>query len=104
MDELNVAIARSRGALRCRPPGHPDRSWSLSDLAVNLSSRYKQLGGMDDLNEAIALSQEALSLRPPGHPDRSLSLNNLANHLSSQYEQLGGMDRSEERRVGKECA
>ena len=56
---------------------------SLNNLAVYLSSRYKQLGAMEDLDEAIVLDREALKLRPQGHLDRSASLNNLAVRLSS---------------------
>ena len=45
---------------------------SLNNLAVDLSTRYSQLGAMEDLNEAIVLDREALDLRPQGHPDRAI--------------------------------
>ena len=64
---------------------------SLNNLAVDLSTRYSQLGAMEDLNEAIVLDREALDLRPQGHLDRSMSLNNLAIRLTARYNQLGGM-------------
>ena len=92
MEDLNEAILLNRDALALRPPGHPGRSASLGNLAVDLSTRFKQLGEMEDLNEAIVLNREALALCPPGHPDRSASLGNLASHLSSRYNQLGAME------------
>ena len=61
---------------------------SLNNLALHLSSRYKQLGAIEDLEEAIVLSREALDHCPQGHPDRYMSLNSLARHLASRYEQL----------------
>ena len=64
----------------------------MNNLAVHLSARYKQLGGIDDLNEAITLDRDTLALHPPGHPGRPMSLNNLANHLSCRYKQLRGVD------------
>ena len=63
----------------------------MNNLAVDLSSRYKQLGALRDLDEAIILDREALSLFPQGHPNRSMSLNNLAVDLSSRYKQLGAL-------------
>ena len=92
MEDLNEAIVLGREALGLRPQGHPDRSASLNNLAVHLSTRYNQLGAMEDLNEAIVLDREALGLRPQGHPDWSASLNNHAAHLSTRYNQLGAME------------
>jgi CHAT domain-containing protein len=91
MEDLDKAIVLDREALGLCPQGHPDRSLSLNNLAVHLSSRYNQLGAMQDLDEAIVLDREALGLRPQGHPDRPSSLNNLAIHLSTRYNQLGAM-------------
>ena len=84
MDDLNEAIVLGREALSLCPPGHPNRSSSLSNLAVRLSSQYNQVEGMDNLNEAIVLTREVLSLCPPGHPNHLSSLNNLAAALSSR--------------------
>ena len=53
MDDLDEAIIFDREAHSLHPPGHPDRSTSLNNLAHHLSSRYEQLGGMDDLNEVF---------------------------------------------------
>jgi CHAT domain-containing protein len=88
MEDLNEAIVLDREALDLCPRGHPDRSISLNNLAVDLSVRCGQLGEREDLDEAIVLQREALGLRPQGHPLRSGSLNNLAVHLSSRYNQL----------------
>lgn len=38
------------------------RSASLSNLAVHISTRYKELGAMQDLGEVIPLSRDALAL------------------------------------------
>ena len=86
---MNEAAVLAREALSLHPPGHPDRSMSLNNLAVCLSSRYDQLGEIGDLEEALIFDREALSLCPPGHPGRAISLNNLAVDLSSRYDQLG---------------
>ncbi|KAF8429868.1 CHAT domain-containing protein [Boletus edulis BED1] len=91
MADLDEAVVLDREALELRPQGHPDRSTSLNNLAVDLSTRYNQLGAMADLDAAIVLDREALELRPQGHPHRSISLNNLAFRLSTRYNQLGAM-------------
>ncbi|KAF8441049.1 hypothetical protein L210DRAFT_3538988 [Boletus edulis BED1] len=72
-------------ALDLRPKGLPDQSMSLNNLAVNLSTRYEQLGIMEDLNEAIVLGREALNFRPKGHPDRFTALDNLVRRLYDQF-------------------
>jgi CHAT domain-containing protein len=89
MEDLDEAIVLDREALNLRPPGHSDRSLSLSNLAVRLSTRFDQLRATEDLDEAIVLDREALDLRPLGHPLRSSSVNNLAVYLSTRYNQLG---------------
>ena len=97
MEDLDGAIVLARdSALELHPPGHSDRSKSLSDLAAVLSARYKQLGGVEHLDEAIVLGREALDLRPQGHPGRSMSLNILAAVLSARYKQLGGVEHLDE--------
>ena len=108
MIDLDEAIVLKQEALELRLQGQPGRSMSLNDLAVNLSTRYNQLGAMQDSKGAIVLDREVLDLRPKGHPDRSialarealglrpkgnpnhsLSLNNLADALSTRYRQFG---------------
>ncbi|KAI0037312.1 hypothetical protein FA95DRAFT_1529493, partial [Auriscalpium vulgare] len=79
-----------REALNLRPPGHPDRSSSLNDLAGAVKTQFEQLGRMRDLEEAILLHREALHLTPPGHYGRLSSLNNLANAVMTQFEQPVG--------------
>ena len=76
----------------CQVTQDPERSTSLDNLAVFLSTRYHQLGVMSDLDEVIYLSRDALALHPLGHPGRSTSLNNLASHLWIRYDQLGVMN------------
>jgi hypothetical protein len=73
MEDLEEAITSHREALTLRPPGHPNRSKSLDNLAsCSVHTRYKQLGRMEDLEEVITYHREALTLCPPGHPDRSV--------------------------------
>ncbi|KAF8122963.1 TPR-like protein [Boletus edulis] len=91
MMDINDAIALRREGLELRPQGHPDRSASLTNLAVCLFTRYNQLGAMTDLDEAVVLGREALELHPHGHPDRSMYLSNLAVSLSTRYNQLEAM-------------
>ena len=89
---IDKAIGLDREALEHCPPGHPQRSVSLTWLSIHLSDRHSQLGEMEDLAEAIVLDREALTLRPQGHASRSASLNNLAFRLSARYDQLGVME------------
>ncbi|KAG2070866.1 hypothetical protein BDR04DRAFT_1155112 [Suillus decipiens] len=84
-------VENYRIALHSCPPGHPNRSLSLYNLATSLQNRFKQRGVISDLDEAIKLRQDALVLRPPGHSDRSTSLNTLANSLADRFEQRGIM-------------
>ncbi|KAG1865653.1 hypothetical protein C8R48DRAFT_747702 [Suillus tomentosus] len=76
-------------ALALHPVGHTDRSASLNNLAVLLSSRFHHRGNDEDLDEAIALDRKALALRLVGCTDRSASLSNLAARLSSHFEHQG---------------
>ena len=46
MEDLEEAITCYRQALSLFPQGNPDRSYSLSDLAGALLTRFEQLGGM----------------------------------------------------------
>ncbi|KAG2099598.1 uncharacterized protein F5147DRAFT_814041 [Suillus discolor] len=119
MSDLDEAIELHLDALLLRPPDHPDRSMSLSNLGASLRNRFQQCGIMSDLDESIELHRDALLLCPPdrfeqrgvmsdldesielhrdalllrprGHPDRSMSLNNLANSLRDRFLQHGIM-------------
>ncbi|KAH8105748.1 CHAT domain-containing protein [Phellopilus nigrolimitatus] len=96
MDDVEESIANLRDALDLCPPGHPDRSASLYDLANAVFTRFEQSGRMDDLEESIVLNRDALELRPPGHPLRSSSLNNLANAVLTRFKQTGRTEDLEE--------
>ncbi|EJC97703.1 TPR-like protein, partial [Fomitiporia mediterranea MF3/22] len=87
--DLDEAIEHHRAALDLHLEGHPDRSASLSNLAISLRTRFGQHGQSADLDEAIEYHRAALDLRPEGHPARSASLNNLAISLHTRYEQHG---------------
>ncbi|KAF9231843.1 CHAT domain-containing protein, partial [Melanogaster broomeanus] len=76
--DLDEAIEHHQNALQLRPEGHPQRSYSLDNLANALRTRFQQRGDGTDLDEAIEHHQSALQLRPEGHPQCSSSLNNLA--------------------------
>ncbi|KAG1727975.1 CHAT domain-containing protein [Suillus lakei] len=82
-------MALDREALALCPVGHTDRSSSLNNLAVQLSTRFSHQGNDGDLDEGITLHREALALRLVGHTDRSSSLNNLANRLSTRFSHQG---------------
>jgi len=94
MDDLDAAavITSHRKALTLCPPGHPNRSYSLMNLADALYTRFEKLGRMEDLEDAISSDREALTLCPPGHPNRCYSLMNLANAVYTRFEQLGRME------------
>ena len=49
MEDLEEAITSHRQALALRPHGHPDRSFSLTNYASAMCTRFQQLGRMDDL-------------------------------------------------------
>jgi len=78
------------------PPGHPNRSRSLNNLAKALFTHFEQSDRIEDLEGAISLHYEALTLCPPGHPNRSYSLKHLANALSTRFQQSGRIEDLEE--------
>ncbi|KAG2144241.1 CHAT domain-containing protein [Suillus clintonianus] len=84
-----IVVEKRREALQRCPPGHANRSRSLSKLATSLYHRFEQRGIPSDIDEAIELYRAALLLFPPGHSDRSTSLNNLANSLQNRFKQRG---------------
>ncbi|KAI0040076.1 hypothetical protein FA95DRAFT_1503354, partial [Auriscalpium vulgare] len=96
MPDLEEAILLHREGLDLRPPGHPDRSGSLNNLANAVMTQFEQRGRMADLEEAILLHREALALTPIGHTNRSLSFNNLANAVRTQFDQLSRIPDLEE--------
>jgi len=62
MDDLEDAISSYREALTLRPPGHPNRSNSLMNLANALFTRFKQSSRMEDLEDAITYHHQAYVL------------------------------------------
>jgi hypothetical protein len=74
----DLRVKDCREALAICPPGHPNRSSFLNNLANSIDTRYKQSGRMEDLEEMITYHREALTLCHPGHRNRPSSLNNLA--------------------------
>jgi tetratricopeptide (TPR) repeat protein len=92
LDLLAEIIKLQRQALDLRPPGHPDHSMSVHNLATALQTRYEELGDLHSLSEAIELHRQALNLRPPGHSDRPTSQNKLALALLARYQRSGYID------------
>ncbi|KAL4065807.1 hypothetical protein V8B97DRAFT_1982079 [Scleroderma yunnanense] len=86
MQDISEAITFGRAAVDLRAPGHPERHFSLSNLASYLHKRYGEEHRREDLEGAIKLTREVLELRPPGHPDPPLSSHNLAWYLSSRFD------------------
>ncbi|KAF8436265.1 hypothetical protein L210DRAFT_989995 [Boletus edulis BED1] len=65
---IDETIKLDREALELHPPGHPERTISLTWLAIHFNDCYNQLGSIWDLEEAIVLDRDALDLHPHGHP------------------------------------
>ncbi|KAH8103699.1 CHAT domain-containing protein [Phellopilus nigrolimitatus] len=95
-DSYEESITLHRDALELRPPGHPDRSVSLSNLVKAMRTRFEQTGRMEDLEKCIALYRGALDLHPLGHPHHSGFINNLAEAMRTHFEQTGRMEDLEE--------
>ena len=68
------------------PKGHPNRFYSLHNLALFSSNRYGKQVSVEDLEEAITLDRAALKLRPPGHFDRALTLPSLGSDLRPEVQ------------------
>ena len=94
LDEV-IELHRTALALVC-PEGHPNRHWSLCQLAWCLVERCRKQGTLSDLEEAITLERAALDLCPEGHPNRSNSLHNLALCFSSRYDKQASVADLEE--------
>ena len=71
------------------PESHPNRFYSLHNLALFSSNRYGKQVSVEDLEEAITLGRAALKLRPPGHSDRALTLPSLGSDLRCRFLTLG---------------
>src|ERR1700679_4235683 len=67
-EDLDEAISLHRDALELQPAGHPNRSDSLNNLAVSLTTRFEQSGERQDLDEAIELFPESINSQSSGHP------------------------------------
>jgi hypothetical protein len=89
MSDLEETISLHREALQLQPSPHPERSLSLSNLAISLGNLYQRTRGIADLEEAILLDREGLELRPSPHPERSHSLWNLSLSLKDMYKVTG---------------
>ena len=92
MEDLEAVITSCRETLTLCPPGHPDHSSSLNDLANALFTRFQQSSRMEDLEDAITYYRQALTLCPPSHPNRLSSLLNFANALSTRFQQSGRVE------------
>ncbi|MFE1312605.1 CHAT domain-containing protein [Streptomyces sp. NPDC058755] len=79
--ELDAIVDLCRKALALRAPGSPERSVSLSHLAVVLLGRARDRTSVQDAREAVELLREAIRTGPADHPDRPVWGTNLANAL-----------------------
>jgi hypothetical protein len=57
MEDLEVEVTYLREALDLCPPGHPDRSMFLNNLANVVYTLYVQSDRTEDLEEAITLER-----------------------------------------------
>ena len=96
LSDLEEALELHRAVLALRPPGHPDQSTSLNNLASCLYARFEQRSILSDLNEAIEFYQAALALCPPGHSGRSVSLNNLVATLIVRFTKCANLSDMDE--------
>ncbi|KAG1772942.1 hypothetical protein EV702DRAFT_1281242 [Suillus placidus] len=86
-DDITRAVSLYRKALTLRPPGHPHRDTTLSNLALALKTRYNTLHVDEDLNEAIDQYRESLRVMWHDHPERHRTLRNLSSALCSRFMQ-----------------
>ena len=70
MKDLEEGIRYSCEALALCPPGCPDRSVSLNNLAIVIWVHYKESGKMKDFEKGITYNCKALTVYPPGHSGR----------------------------------
>jgi hypothetical protein len=80
--DLDEAITYNCKTLALRPPGHPNHSSLLINLANATRIHYNQMGQMEDFEEAITHYHNAPNLVPPEHPSRSICLTNLASSIT----------------------
>lgn len=64
MRYLDEAIGLDRKALELCPPGHPERTISLTLPVSRLRNRQDQLRATRGLGEAVVLDREALEVHP----------------------------------------
>ncbi|MFE2101176.1 CHAT domain-containing protein [Streptomyces sp. NPDC059468] len=91
--ELDAVVDLCRKSLALRAQGGPERSVSLSYLAVVLLGRARDRTSAQDAREAVDLLREAIRTGPADHPDRPLWGTNLANALLDlhRYEADGSL-------------
>jgi tetratricopeptide (TPR) repeat protein len=81
VDVLAESVQLCRAALVLRPPGHPERGTSCTQLSVALLIGQEVDGDAAVLAEALGLAREGVELRGEGHPDRADACYVLANLL-----------------------
>ena len=89
--DADEIVAVVRAVLKLCPPGHSDRTMSLTTLATCLQHRFEQQGAILDVDEAIILHREVLEHCPSGSPDSVPSLHNLACCLQHRFAQQGAI-------------
>ncbi|KAJ7456088.1 CHAT domain-containing protein [Mycena latifolia] len=84
--DLDSAIGLNREVLDLEPAPHPNRPYTLNNLAGGLDSRFQERGDQADLDNAIELYYEAVDLLPAPHAARGSCLVNLANALHKRFQ------------------
>ena len=80
--DVDEIVTVARAALRLCPLGHPERTASLTTLAICLQHKFQHRGDVTDLNGAITLHKEVLESYP------SALLHELAWCLSQRFAKL----------------
>ena len=96
MEDREERVICHREVLSLHPPGHPQRSTPLNNVAAAVNARYVQSSRIEDLGAVLIYDYEALTLCPPGHPDHSNSLCSLASAILSRYELYGRLEELKE--------
>ncbi|KAG1758691.1 CHAT domain-containing protein, partial [Suillus occidentalis] len=90
-DDNTRAISLCREAVTLRPPGHPHRATTLSNIAATVGNiamvmfRRGELYDIEVLNEAIDQHRGFLQVLELDHPERHVTLFNLSSVLCSRF-------------------
>jgi CHAT domain/Tetratricopeptide repeat len=92
-DHLLEAIASFQAALKCSPPGQPERTAMLTNLGGAIGMLGLGTKNADVIAGAVAVLRGVVDSTPADHPDRVAAQNGLGNALRVQFD---GTDRAEQ--------